>query len=69
MNWRLIVRAATAAAFAAVMVYWIWRLEWFDVFRWGMPGPSLLLVYACYVSAFAAIGWFVAARFTRRLSH
>lgn len=58
------VRAATAAAFASATAYAIWRVEWFDVFRWGVPGPKQLFVYACYVSACGTLGWFLAALVT-----
>lgn len=66
MDWRMWIRAATATAFATAMVNFIWRVEWFDVFRWGMPTLDLLVVYACYVAAAGAIGWVLAAAFTAR---
>ena len=66
MERRLMVRAATATAFAAATVYGIWRVEWFDVFRWGAPGPRLLVVYAACVGLAGALGWFLAALFTPR---
>jgi len=66
MEWHLWIRTATAMAFAAAAAYGIWRVEWFDVFRWGMPGLRLLLVYGCYVGASGAIGWFLAALLTPR---
>jgi hypothetical protein len=70
MGWRLLVRAATAILFAAATAYGIWRVEWFDSFRWGIPGPRLLIVYAGYVAAFGTIGWFLAVLVTpRRMSH
>jgi len=68
MKWRLWVRAAIACAFAAAMANGIWRWEYTDVFRWGVPGPRLLLVYACYVGAAAAAGWALAWWFTPRFS-
>jgi hypothetical protein len=37
MDWRLWVRLTAALAVAAATAYGIWRFEWFDVFRWGMP--------------------------------
>jgi hypothetical protein len=66
MRWRLLVRAVMAMGFGAATAYGIWRAEWFDVFRWGIPGPELLFVYACYVATFATLGWFAAALFTPR---
>ena len=66
MNWRLCIRAATATACAAAMAYAIWRVEWFDVFRWGVPDLDLLAVYACYIGGAAAVGWGLAAGVTSR---
>jgi hypothetical protein len=60
----------TALAFAAATAYGIWRVEWFDVFRWGVPGAGLLVVYALYVGASGTLGWFLARLFMpRRVSH
>ena len=61
-----IVPVAAATTLAAVVASGIWRIEWFDVFRWGVPDPSVMAVYAVYVGAAAAAGWFVAALVTRR---
>ena len=52
--------ALLAAAFASVTTYTLWRMEWFDVWRHGVPPLSYLLVYACYASVFGTIGWFLA---------
>jgi hypothetical protein len=68
MNWRLWVRVATAFAFAAAMAYGLWRLEYTDVFRWGMPGPRLLVAYACYIGVAGSVGWALAWWFTPRFS-
>ena len=54
MSWRLEVRVATAFAFAAAMANLLWRMEYNDVFRWGMAGPQLLAGYALYVGAAGA---------------
>jgi hypothetical protein len=66
MDWRRWVRLAAALPPAAAMAYAIWRVEWFDVFRWGMPSPDLLIVYACYVGVAGSAGWFLAAMLTPR---
>jgi hypothetical protein len=42
------------------MARFIWRVEWFDVLRWGIPSFQVLAVYAAYISAAGAFGWFVA---------
>src|SRR6187402_3821075 len=57
--------AALGLAFAAASSYKIWRVEWFDVWRHGTPGASLLFVYACYAAAYGAIGWFIARAILR----
>ena len=46
MDWRLWIRLSTALVFETATAYGIWRVEWFDVFRWGAPSPRLLVVYA-----------------------
>jgi len=51
--------------FAALVARFIWRAEWYDVWRWGVPGIDLLAVYAAYISAAAACGWLLATLVTR----
>jgi hypothetical protein len=55
-----------ALAFATATAYAIWRVEWFDVFRWGTPSLRLLVVYACYAGVAGAAGWFLATLATPR---
>ena len=43
--------ALLAVSFAAATSYKIWQFEWFDVWRHGTPGASLLIIYACYAAA------------------
>jgi hypothetical protein len=66
MDWRVQVRLAVALTFAAAAAYVVWRVEWFDVFRWGTPPPTLLAVYAGYAGAAGLLGWLLAALVTRR---
>ena len=66
MDRHLWIRLTAAFALAAATAYGIWRLEWFDVFRWGTPGPRLLAVYACYVGIAGSAGWLLAALVTPR---
>jgi hypothetical protein len=66
MEWRLTVRVITALTCAAATAYGIWRVEWFDVFRWGAPSAQLFAVYAAYISIAGVIGWFVAVLVTPR---
>jgi hypothetical protein len=68
MKWALLVRVSTALTFAAAMAHFIWRVEWFDVLRWGIPSFRLLAVYAAYVSVAGAIGWFLAVLVTPKSS-
>jgi hypothetical protein len=68
MDWRLSVRSASAVMCATACAYGIWKVEWFDVFRWGVPGGRLLFVYGCYIAAFASFGWFAATLLTQRRS-
>jgi hypothetical protein len=64
MNWTPLIRVSTAATFAAVMARFIWRVEWFDVFRWGMPNLRVLAACAAYVSVAGAVGWLLATLVT-----
>lgn len=66
MAWRLWIRLAVALVFAAATACGIWRVEWFDVFRWGTPRPQLLFVYACYMGVAGALGWLLTALVTRQ---
>jgi hypothetical protein len=52
--------ALLAVSFAAATSYKIWQFEWFDVWRHGTPGASLLIIYACYAAAYGLVGWFIA---------
>ena len=61
--------ALLALSFAAATLFKIWQLEWFDVWRHGTPGASLLFVYGCYAAAFGAIGWFIARAILPRRSN
>lgn len=64
MNWTLLIRASTALTLAALMARFIWRVEWFDVWRWGVPSLRVLAVYAAYISAAGAVGWSLGALVT-----
>ena len=64
MKWPLLIRLGTALLFAGAMARFIWRVEWFDVLRWGVPSVRVLAVYAVYISVAGAIGWFLAVLVT-----
>ena len=49
-----------ALSFAAATVYWLWRIEWSDGWRYGTPPVSYLFMYVCYAAAYGAMGWFLA---------
>lgn len=62
-----VVSAFLALAFASATAFSLWRIEWFDVWRHGMPPVKyMLLAYGPYLAAFAFIGWTV-GRFIVRL--
>jgi hypothetical protein len=54
---RHIGRALVAASFASSTAYMLWRMEWFDVWRHGIPPLSYVILYVPYIAAFAAVGW------------
>jgi hypothetical protein len=55
-------RSLIAAGFGAATAYMLWRMEWYDVWRHGIPPANLLLIYAVYIAGFAAVGWFLGTR-------
>ena len=57
--------ALLAVSFAAASSYKIWQMEWFDVWRHGTPGASLLFIYGCYAALYGAMGWFTARTILR----
>lgn len=63
---RLSRRAAkvlAALAFTVGPAYVMWRMEWFDVWRHGIPSLSYIVTaYTPYLACFAAVGWFAASR-------
>jgi hypothetical protein len=60
-------KAVAAVAFTIGPAYFLWRMEWFDVWRHGVPPMSYLLVtYVPYLTCFAVAGWWLASRLLRR---
>jgi hypothetical protein len=56
-----ISRSVIAAGFGVATGSALWRLDWYDVWRHGVPAnPALLTVYAVYCAAYALMGWFLA---------
>ena len=62
---RRVIRALVACGFAVATMFTLWRLEWFDVWRQGVPGVTYLLFYVPYVAGAAAIGWVIRIIVTR----
>ena len=52
-------RLLLALTFAAAMFYALYYVEWFDVWRHGVPSASYLLGYSPYVLLAAMAGWSV----------
>jgi hypothetical protein len=42
------------------MASFIWTVEWYDVFRHGLPGAAQLVIYAAYVVGAGALGYLIA---------
>ena len=53
------IRWLTAIGFASATGYTLWRLEWFDVWRHGMPAARYLTFYIPYLIGAVAIGWLI----------
>jgi hypothetical protein len=55
---RQVCGALVAAGFSIAVAYIIWRIEWFDVWRHGVPSVGYLLtVYLPSMSTFGVIGY------------
>ena len=51
--------AMIALAYAAAAGYSLWHIEWFDVWRHGVPPIETLAPYAGYMVAFGFVGWLI----------
>ena len=57
---RRYIRGLVALGFAASTAHFLYRMEWFDVWRHGVPPISLILVgYVPWISAVALVGWWL----------
>ena len=57
---RPVASGLMALAFASATAFTIWRLEWFDVWRHGVPPPKFMLMsYGPYLAVLAFLGWVV----------
>ena len=50
-------RIIVAAGFFAAAWLFLYRLEWFDVWRHGWPGGRQLAIYLALAGAAGAVGW------------
>jgi hypothetical protein len=50
-------RFVAAIGFALATGYTLWRLEWEDVWRHGIPSPGYLMVFLAYLIVAAVVGW------------
>jgi uncharacterized membrane protein len=63
----MISSAVVATGFAVATAYMLWKMEWFDVWRHGIPSASYLLGgYLPYIAGIGAIGWFSGGLVARR---
>ena len=63
---RRLIQAALAFGFAAWTGYLLWRMEWFDVWRHGIPPVGYMLTaYLPYTGALGLLGWFLGGLITR----
>jgi len=59
-------RLLIAAGFGAAVGYKLWQIEWFDIWRHGVPPATYLAtVYLPYVLAGAGAGWVFGSLVTR----
>lgn len=59
--------ALVAVAFAAATMYSLWRFDWFDVWRHGVPSAGFMLrTYLPWLIAYGLVGWFVGGRIVGR---
>ena len=65
---RRLIQATLALCFAAWTGYLTWRMEWFDVWRHGIPPASYIIkLYVPYMAALGLLGWFLGGLVTRPL--
>lgn len=63
---RRVIRGMLALGFAASTAYWLWRMEWFDVWRHGVPPFGYIITaYFPYTAAFGLFGWFIGGLIAR----
>ena len=67
---RRVPRVVLACGFGAATAYSIWRMEWFDVWRPGVPPLGYMVqAFGPYTLAVAVVGWFIGSLLTPRARH
>jgi hypothetical protein len=60
-------RVLVATGFAAATAYFIWRMEWFDVYRHGVPSVAYMLMSIVpYTVVLGLTGWLLGMCITPR---
>ena len=60
-------RVLVALGFSAASAYFIWRMEWFDVYRHGMPSVTYMLTSIVpYTLIVGLTGWLLGMCITPR---
>jgi hypothetical protein len=58
----LAAKIATALTFCGATAWLLWKMEWFDVWRHGVPPVSYLITgYVPWLATVGTGGWFLAA--------
>ena len=64
---RVAIAAALSVGFCAATSWWLWKMEWFDIWRHGFPPVSYLIrVYVPWLLAVGSVGWFIGWRISTR---
>lgn len=59
--------ALVAASFSLSTAYRLYRMEWFDVWRFGSPPVGYLVNYVPWIAGMGLAGWLIASALLRRL--
>jgi hypothetical protein len=61
LGW-LLSRSLIATGFSISTGYWLWRVEWNDIWRHGGPSAHYaMVVYGPWLTGSAALGWLAGA--------
>ena len=63
---RRVIQAGLAVGFAAWTGYLLWHMEWFDVWRHGIPSVGYIItLYVPYMAVLGLVGWFIGGLLAR----